>query len=87
MVVVVVGRGDLHRPSPEVALDHLVGDDRDVALDERDPDAPSDDRLVARVVGVDRDGDVAEDRLRAGRGHRDQRRRGAAAPVASSSRW
>ena len=73
VVVVVVGRGDLDRAGPERRVDHVVGDDRHVALDERDPDGPADERGVARVVRMDRDRGVAEDRLGAGRGDGDRR--------------
>ena len=86
VVVVVVRRRDLHGAGAEVALDDLVGDDRHVALDERDPDAPADERPVARVVGVDGDRGVAEDRLGPGRRDRDRLVR-IGPPVAGSMRW
>ena len=73
VVVVVVGRRDLHRAGAERALDGLVGDDRHVALDERDPDPPPDEVAVARVVGMDGDRGVAEDRLGPRRGDGDRR--------------
>ena len=73
VVVVVVRRGDLDGPRPERAIDDLVGDDRNVAVDERDANQAPDQRGIALVVGVDRDGRVTEDRLRAGRGDRDRR--------------
>ena len=73
VVVVVVGGRDLDRAGAERRVDHGVGDDRHVALDERDAHAPSDERRVARVVGVHGDGGVAEDRLGARRGDRDRR--------------
>ena len=47
MVVLIVRRGDLHGPGPERPVHDVVGDDRDVALDERDPDAPPDQGRVA----------------------------------------
>ncbi len=59
----VVGRGDLERPGPEGRVDHVVRDDRHVAVHERDPDAPSDEGLVARIEGMDRDRGVSEERL------------------------
>ena len=70
VVVVVVGGRDLDRAGAERRVDHGVGDHRHVAFDERDPDAATDERRVPRVVGVHGDGGVAEDRLGAGRGHR-----------------
>ena len=73
VVVLVVGGRDLHGARPEAALDHRVGDDRHVALDERDPDAPPDERRVAIVVRVDRHRGVAEDRLGPRRGDGDRR--------------
>ncbi len=58
---VVAGR-DLERARAEAGLDALVGDDRNQPPDHRHHH-PAPDRLtVARVVGVDRDGDVGEDR-------------------------
>ena len=73
VVVVVVGGRDLHRTGAERRVHDRVRDDRHVALDERDADAPSDQRGIARVVGMDRDGGVAEDRLGPGGGDRDRR--------------
>ena len=63
VVVLVVGRRDLHRTGSELALDDVVGDDRDDAIDERDQDAPADEGLVARVIRVNGHGGVAQDRL------------------------
>ena len=67
VVVSVVGRRDLDRTGAKRPIDDLVGDDRDVALDERDPDALSHEVAIAIVVRMDRDGGVAEDRLGPGR--------------------
>ncbi len=72
---VVAGR-DLQRAGAELGLDALVGDDRHAPLDERDDRLLADEILVALVVGVHRDGDVAEDRRGAHRRDRD-----GAAPV------
>ena len=58
---------------PKARVDDVVGDDRHVAVDERDPHRRPDERRVARVVGVDGDGGVAEDRLGAGGRDRDRR--------------
>ena len=72
VVVVVVGGRDLHRARPEGRVDDRVRDDRHVTIDERDPDAAAHQGRVPGVVGVHRDGGVAEDRLGPGRrdGHR-----------------
>ena len=75
VVVVVVGRGDLDRARPEARVDDLVGDDRHVAVDERDAHPAPDERRVARVVGVDGHRGVAQDRLGPGRRDRDRRAR------------
>ena len=67
-------------PVPKAGSTTRVRDDRHVALDERDPDAPPDERGVARVVGMDGDGGVAEDRLGPGGGDRDRGVRDPARP-------
>ncbi len=67
----VVARRDLQRAGPELHLDALVGDDRDMPLDERDDDLLADEIAVALVVGMHRDGDVGEDRRRPHRRDRD----------------
>ena len=72
-VRLVVGRGDLHGARAEAALHGRVGDDLDVAVHERDPHPPADERAVALIVRMDRHGRVAEERLRAGGGDRDRR--------------
>ena len=60
----VVTRGHLERAGTEVRLDRLVGDHRHAALDERDDDLPADRVAVTLVLGMHRDRDVGEDRLR-----------------------
>ena len=75
VVVVVVGGRDLHGARAEGRVDDRVRDDRHVTLDERDADAPPEQRGVAGIVGVDGHGRVAEDRLRPRRRHRDRRGR------------
>ena len=72
VVVAIVGRRDLHGAGAEVALDDVIGDDRDVALHERDADPPTDQRPIARIVGVNGHRRVAEDRLGTGRGDGDR---------------
>ena len=87
VVVLVVGRRDLHGARAERAVDDVVGDDRHVAIDERDPHPASDEVAVALVVGMDGHRRVAEDRLGPGRGDRDRSGSGSGSPVASSIRW
>ncbi len=64
VVGVVAGR-DLQRAGAEVGLDVVVGDDRQAPPDERQDELLADERRVALVVGVHRDGGVGEQRLRA----------------------
>ena len=63
VVVVVVGRGDLHGARAEGRIDDRVGDDRHEPIDEGDPCPAADEVDVAGIVGVDGDAGVAEDRL------------------------
>ncbi len=64
LVVVEVVRGrDLHAAGAELGIDVFVGDDRDRAAGQRQVDALADQRAVALVVRVHRDGRVAEHRL------------------------
>ena len=65
----VVGRRDLDRARAELALDALVGDDRDGPVLERQDDALAVEMRVALVVRVDGHGRVAEHGLGPGRGH------------------
>ena len=62
-VVRVVRRGDLHAPGAEIRKDRLVGDHRDLAPHEREDQRFAHQILVAVVVGVDRDGGIAEQGL------------------------
>ena len=64
VVGVVTGR-DLQRACAELGLDVLVGDDLQLAPDQRQDRALADEPRVALVVGVDRDRGVGEHRLRA----------------------
>ncbi len=66
-VVGVVGRGDLEDAGTERWVDVVVGEDLYLALDEGHEHPAADEVLVALVVGVDDEGDVAEHGLRAGR--------------------
>lgn len=70
-VVRVVGRGHLDRAGAELGVDVLVGDDRDGAVGQRQPDQLADQVLVPLVAGVDGDGGVTEHRLGAGGGDDD----------------
>ena len=63
-VVEVVRRRDLHAAGAERLVDVVVGDHRDRAAGERQRDRPSDQRGVALVVRIHRDGDVAQHGLR-----------------------
>ena len=64
VVVLVVGRGDLDRARAEGPVHHRVGDDRHRPIHERDHGLAADQRGVSRVVGVDRNRRVAQQRLR-----------------------
>ena len=59
-VVEVVRRRDLHRAGALLGIGIFVGDDRDAAADQRQDHVLADQRLVALVVGMHRDGGVAE---------------------------
>ena len=73
-VVGVVAGGDLQRPGAELAVHILVGDDGDFAPQDGHDGLFADELLVARVLGVDGHGGIAQDGLRAGGRHRDVRR-------------
>ena len=70
-VVEVVRRRDLHRARARLGIGVVVGNDRDVAADQRQDDMLADQVLVALVVRVHRDGGVAEHRLGPRRGDDD----------------
>jgi hypothetical protein len=63
-VVRVVRGRDLERAGAELRVDVLVGDDRDLAADERQHGHLADQVRVAAVLRVDGHRDVAEQRLR-----------------------
>ena len=73
VVVEVVGGGDLHAAASEGGIHQLIGNDRDAAMDERQIDFPADECPIAFVRGMDRDGGVAEHRLRPGGGDAETR--------------
>ena len=73
-VVRVVGGRNLHHSRPEFLVDVAVGDYRDFLVDEGKDDLLSDKILVPLVIGIDGDGSIAEERLRARRGDLDSSR-------------
>jgi hypothetical protein len=68
VVVEVVGRGDLDDAGAELAVDVVVGDDRDVALAQGQAHRLADQVGVALVFRVHHHGHVAEHGLGAGGG-------------------
>ena len=69
VVVLVVCRRDLDHAGAERAVHVVVGDDRDLAADQRQGDGLADQGLVALIFGVDHDGNVAKHGFGAGGGH------------------
>jgi hypothetical protein len=69
VVVEVVGGGDLDHAGAELAVDVFVGDDRDVAVDQRQLDGLADQVGVALILRMHHHGGVAEHGFRAGGGH------------------
>jgi hypothetical protein len=67
-VVGVVPGGDLQRPSAELGVDVLVGNNRQAAADQRQDAVLADQVAVALVGRIHGDGGVGEHRLRAHRG-------------------
>ena len=70
----VVARGDLERARPEVGVDPLVCDDRDMPADHGHDDLLADRVDVPWVVGIHGNRDVGENRRRPDRGDRDRAR-------------
>ena len=62
-IVHVVGRRDLHRAGPELAVHHLVGHHGNRPVHQRQPQGRPDPPGVPVVLRVDRDGGVAQHRL------------------------
>ena len=60
VVVEIVGRGDFHAAGAEFRVAVVVRDNRDAAADQWQLDELADQRLVALVVRVNRDGGIAE---------------------------
>jgi len=71
-VVGIVGRRYLHGASAEFRIRQLVGDDWNLAIQQRQQNFLAVQMLVAFVFLVHRDRGVAQHRLRPGRGHRDE---------------
>ena len=71
IVVRVVRRGDLDDAGAELHVDIVVADNRDLAANQRQDDRLADEIPVALVLGVDRNGGIAEHRLRTGGGQND----------------
>ena len=67
MVLAVMGRRDLDGTRAEGSVDALLGNDRHVAVHERDPHAMTDQLRVPPIIGVDRHGGVTKDGLGPGR--------------------
>ena len=65
-VVRVVRRSDLDRAGTFFRIRIRVGDDRDLLADQRQDDFLADDRLVAFIIRMDRDGLIGEHGLRSG---------------------
>ena len=69
-VVGIVRRRDLHRARPESELGHLVENDRNVAIHQRQPHGLAGQLLGARIFRIDRDRGIAQHRFRTrGRHH------------------
>ena len=71
-IVEVVRRRDLHRAGAFFRVGIVVADDRNTPPDQRQQRHPADQVLQAFVVGMHRDGDVAEHRFRPRRRHDDE---------------
>ena len=63
----IMGWGHLDRAGAELHLHRSVGDDRDLAIEERQKDRPANSVAIALIIGVHRDRSVAEHGLGAGR--------------------
>ncbi len=74
IVVGVVAGGDFQRPGAKLAGHIFIGDDRDLASQHRHDDFAPDEFFVALVIGMDRNGGIAQDGFRAGGGDRDEYR-------------
>src|SRR5690606_19587646 len=68
VVVEVVGRGDLHAAGAELAVDVLVGDDGNQAVDQRQQHVAADQVPVALVFRMHGHGGVAQHGFRASGG-------------------
>ena len=69
-VIEVVRRSDLHRSGAEFAIDqNRIADNRNIACRQRYANHLADQVTIARIVGMNRDGGIAEHGLGARRGH------------------
>ncbi len=68
-IVGIMRRGDFHHTGAEFRIDIVVGDNRHLAIHNRQDDRLADEFLVALIVGVDRQGGIAKHRLRTSGGH------------------
>ena len=68
----VVGGGDLHRAGAELRVHRFIRNDRDATANGRQYGGLADEVLPAGVIGVDGDGGIAQDSLRAGGCHLDE---------------
>ena len=64
-VVWIVCRSNFHRSCSVVHIDILVGDNRNLFVENRQQNASTDQVLVSFIVRVDRNCDIAENRFRA----------------------
>jgi len=60
----VVPRGDLEGPGAELPVDHLVSHQRDLPVEQRQDQHLADETAVARILRVNRNRRVRQDRLR-----------------------
>ncbi len=74
-VVEIVSGRDLHGAAPLLRIGVGVGDDRNAPADDRQDHVLADKARVSLVIRMDRDGAVAEHRLRTRRCDRDEGRR------------
>ena len=71
-VVGIVRRRDLHRARAEFRIGKLVGDDRNLAIHQRQQTFLPCRWRVALVLGIHRNGGIAQHRLRTRRGNGDE---------------
>src|SRR5947208_10539269 len=62
-VVEVVSGRNLDGYGTLLGIGIFIGDDRNAAPDERQNRVPADEKLIARIIGMNRDARIAEHRL------------------------